>query len=273
MTGLIAQATVKGPPINWEALSPAIALTVGACVVLLVGLARSSFIRRNVVPGADDRDARRHRRARRLAVGHQRGDHRQGAGRRQPDARADDDLRRRRDRRRAAVLALGGERRGRRGRVLRAAADLDPRHAGAGRGQRPGRAVHRLRAALDPAVRALRDAHEARAVAGVGPEVPDHRLGRLGDAAVRPGAAVRRRGRHELRRARRRGPRHRRRRAVPDRHRAGHGRAGLQGLGRAVPPVDAGRLRGRADAGHRLHGGGDQGGRVRRASCGSSTSR
>ena len=50
MTGLIAQATVKGPPINWEALSPLIALTAGACIVLLVGLARSSFIRRNVVP-------------------------------------------------------------------------------------------------------------------------------------------------------------------------------------------------------------------------------
>src|SRR4051812_40964679 len=50
MTSLIAQATVKGPSINWEALSPAIALTVGACVVLLVGLARSEFIRTNVVP-------------------------------------------------------------------------------------------------------------------------------------------------------------------------------------------------------------------------------
>jgi NADH-quinone oxidoreductase subunit N len=50
MTGLIAQATVKGPPINWEALSPFIALTAGACIVLLVGLARSSFIRTTVVP-------------------------------------------------------------------------------------------------------------------------------------------------------------------------------------------------------------------------------
>ena len=29
----------------------------------------------------------------------------------------------------------------------------------------------------------------ARALAGVGPEVPDHRLGRLGDAALRPGAS------------------------------------------------------------------------------------
>ena len=40
----------KGPEINWEALSPLIALTAGACVVLLVGLARSAFIRRQVVP-------------------------------------------------------------------------------------------------------------------------------------------------------------------------------------------------------------------------------
>jgi NADH-quinone oxidoreductase subunit N len=41
---------VKGPHIDWEALSPAIALTAGACVVLLVGLARSSFVRRGLVP-------------------------------------------------------------------------------------------------------------------------------------------------------------------------------------------------------------------------------
>jgi NADH-quinone oxidoreductase subunit N len=50
MTGLLAQATVKGPHIDWDALSPLVALTAGACIVLLVGLARSSFIRRNVVP-------------------------------------------------------------------------------------------------------------------------------------------------------------------------------------------------------------------------------
>ena len=50
MSPLIAQATLKGPEINWEALSPAIALVVGACVVLLVGLGRSQFIRRTVVP-------------------------------------------------------------------------------------------------------------------------------------------------------------------------------------------------------------------------------
>src|SRR5262249_45818417 len=41
---------MKGPHINWEALSPAISLTAAICVVLLVGLARSSFIRRVIVP-------------------------------------------------------------------------------------------------------------------------------------------------------------------------------------------------------------------------------
>src|SRR4051812_12958275 len=42
--------TVKGPHIDWAALSPAVALTAGACIVLLVGLARAGFIRRQVVP-------------------------------------------------------------------------------------------------------------------------------------------------------------------------------------------------------------------------------
>jgi NADH-quinone oxidoreductase subunit N len=51
MMGLLAQATtVKGPKIDWEALSPLISLTGGLCIVLLVGLARSAFIRRQVVP-------------------------------------------------------------------------------------------------------------------------------------------------------------------------------------------------------------------------------
>ena len=68
-----------------------------------------------------------------------------------------------------------------------------------------------------------------------------------------------------LRRDRRaRSPATSRRPAAADRHRAGARRPGLQGLGRAVPPVDAGRLRGRADAGDRVHGGGDEGGGVRR---------
>ena len=52
--------------------------------------------------------------------------------------------------------------------------------------------------------------------------------------------------------------------ADPDRDRAGGGRARLQDLDRPLPPVDARRLPGGADPDHQLHGGGDQGGRVRR---------
>jgi NADH-quinone oxidoreductase subunit N len=42
--------TPQGPAIDWEALSPLVALTIGACVVLLVGLLRSRFVRLSVVP-------------------------------------------------------------------------------------------------------------------------------------------------------------------------------------------------------------------------------
>src|SRR5258708_4425160 len=83
---------------------------------------------------------------------------------------------RRAHRRRAVVVALERHGGGGRGRVLRAAADVDPRHGRARRGERPRGAVPRLRAAVDPLVRAVRDAHAARALARVGPEVPDHRV-------------------------------------------------------------------------------------------------
>jgi NADH-quinone oxidoreductase subunit N len=39
-----------GPHIDWAAMSPLVALTAGGCIVLLVGLARSGFVRRQVVP-------------------------------------------------------------------------------------------------------------------------------------------------------------------------------------------------------------------------------
>jgi NADH-quinone oxidoreductase subunit N len=42
--------TPKAPVIDWDALSPLIALTVGACVVLMVGLLRSRFVRSQVTP-------------------------------------------------------------------------------------------------------------------------------------------------------------------------------------------------------------------------------
>jgi NADH-quinone oxidoreductase subunit N len=47
---VLAAATIKGPHIDWAALSPLVALTVGACVVLLMGIARTSFVRAHVVP-------------------------------------------------------------------------------------------------------------------------------------------------------------------------------------------------------------------------------
>ena len=43
-------AAVTGPHIDWNALSPAVALTGGACLVLLVGLARAPFVRTQLVP-------------------------------------------------------------------------------------------------------------------------------------------------------------------------------------------------------------------------------
>ncbi|MGH2947615.1 MAG: NADH-quinone oxidoreductase subunit N, partial [Solirubrobacteraceae bacterium] len=42
--------TPRGPEIDWAALSPLIALAGGACVVLLVGLMRARFVRRQVTP-------------------------------------------------------------------------------------------------------------------------------------------------------------------------------------------------------------------------------
>ena len=52
-------------------------------------------------------------------------------------------------------------------------------------------------------------------------------------------------------------------RSATRRHRAARGRAVVQGRGRAVPGLDAGRLPGRTDRGHGLHVGGDQGRGVR----------
>jgi len=48
MTFVLAE--VKGPHIDWAALSPDVAITAGAVVVLMVGLVRGVFIQRTVVP-------------------------------------------------------------------------------------------------------------------------------------------------------------------------------------------------------------------------------
>ena len=41
---------MKGPHIDWAAISPLVALTVGACVVLMAGLLRPAFVRNVLVP-------------------------------------------------------------------------------------------------------------------------------------------------------------------------------------------------------------------------------
>ena len=41
---------MKGPYIDWAAISPLVALTVGACLVLMSGLLRASFVRSTLVP-------------------------------------------------------------------------------------------------------------------------------------------------------------------------------------------------------------------------------
>ena len=43
-------AQVQGPEIDWAALSPLVALTAGACLVLLPGLARARVVRTRAVP-------------------------------------------------------------------------------------------------------------------------------------------------------------------------------------------------------------------------------
>jgi NADH-quinone oxidoreductase subunit N len=47
---LLAATKAQAPHIDWSAISPIVALTVGACIVLLVGLARSPLVRRQLVP-------------------------------------------------------------------------------------------------------------------------------------------------------------------------------------------------------------------------------
>jgi NADH-quinone oxidoreductase subunit N len=47
---LLAAVKPHAPVIDWAAMSPVVALTAGACIVLLVGLLRSPFVRRQLVP-------------------------------------------------------------------------------------------------------------------------------------------------------------------------------------------------------------------------------
>ena len=51
MIDVLAQAQVEAPEIDYEALSPLIALVGGSIVVLMVGLLRPAFVRQALVPG------------------------------------------------------------------------------------------------------------------------------------------------------------------------------------------------------------------------------
>ena len=50
MSTLLAQAQVQAPEIDYKELSPLFALAGGSVIVLMVGLFRSFFVRRTVVP-------------------------------------------------------------------------------------------------------------------------------------------------------------------------------------------------------------------------------
>ena len=50
MLSLIAQARVEAPEIDWEAISPLLALSGGIVIVLMTGLLRARFVREHVVP-------------------------------------------------------------------------------------------------------------------------------------------------------------------------------------------------------------------------------
>ncbi|CAA9526051.1 MAG: NADH-ubiquinone oxidoreductase chain N, partial [uncultured Solirubrobacteraceae bacterium] len=220
---------------------------------------------RGVRPVPGDRRVRRLHGPVDLAVGREHRDHLGRAARRRLRALPQPPVRRRRHRHRAAVVAGRRSARGGARRVLRDAPVLGRRHGRPRRRAEHRDALHRVRAALDPAVRAVRDRDAPLDVARVGAEVPDHRLGRLGHARLRAGVALRR---HRLDRLLRDAHGDRRGRprlghAAARRDRARARRSRVQGVGRAVPPVDARRLRGRADADHRVHGRGHEGGRVR----------
>ena len=165
-------AAVAKPTIDWAGTSPLLALLGGAIVVLLAGLLRGRFIREQAVPfltivafaatiglgiwqwgeGKDLFVAKGSQGALRL-----------------------DELTlmiifivsRDRDRRGAAVLAGAGAARGRPRRVLRADADQRRGHGHPGRGPEPRDGVPGARAAVGPAVCAVRDRDAPRALAGV----------------------------------------------------------------------------------------------------------
>ena len=189
---IVPFADVKGPHIDWAGLSPIVALAGGVVVVLLVGLFRAPAVRRGVVPALTLATLG-------ATLGltiWQWGEHKSIVS----GALAVDDL--------AMFLNLifvvGGI-----AAVLLLLRDNSPEEAGQGEHHAllltavMGMAV--LAAAQDlvtlflglellsiPLYVLCATNMRREAVAGVRPEVPDHRVGRLGDAALRARAHLRR---------------------------------------------------------------------------------
>ena len=261
------------PHIDWFGLSPVLTLIGASFVSLLcaVLVPRACAARR----GHRRRGGRLHRRnrPRRLALRRQRGRPHDRGRRLLPRpldlARPDHHLRRRARHdapRGGAHPRLAPRRRPRaarrpRGGVLRAPPRLGGRDGVLHRRREPDHALPLARVVLDRALRHVRDRLRPRGLARGGAQVPRRRLVRRRHPPLRLGARLRRHGagrvqRHRLddRVAGPHGRRVRRRRDRAD----GRG-ARLQDVGRAVPHVDARRLRGRADDGDRLDVVGDEG--------------
>ena len=247
------------PTRDFVALVPVAILTVGRHrAAPLRGLPR---LRPPDVPGAPHGRVRRRGGAvRRVGARRRPGLRPAGDGRQLLRVRDRDRLRRPRPLRARRRGLARGARRGAR-RVLRARDVRRGRHVAPRHGERLPR---RLRRHRDDEPRDLR----AR---GLPPPRPAPRRGRVQvprprrdlvrALPLRRGAPLRRDRLDALLRAaaRRRLP------ALPRRPRPRRRRRRLQGGGGPVPRLDAGRVRGRADAGDRVHGGGREDRRLRRA--------
>ena len=212
-----------------------------------------AFLRVRLDPVLRRRGRRRHRA---VPDGRDRDDHRRGCHQPRPPRRARAGAHRR--------LGPSGSRRLLRlrppradGRVLHAPSDRGGRDVLLRRRQQPDDDVPRARMVLDLALHPLRDRDRGACVARGRAQVPHRRELRLGDPPLRKRVRLRGHRRDRLRGHRRRLGR--RRPALP-RHRARHDhrRARVQGLGGAVPHVDARRLPGRAHARDRVHVRGDE---------------
>ena len=256
---------MKGPHIDWAAISPLVALTVGACLVLMAGLLRPAFVRTTLVPGLTIVTLG-------VAVGLGVWQWNENevvvAG-----ALAIDDLT-------LALMMVFVA--GALAATLLSTRSLAAAEAGHGE-------YHALLlvSVLGMVVLAgatnlvtlfigfellsiplyVLCATELRREHSLESGLKYLIIGSLGSAVLLYGLALLygATGSTDFARDRREGGRRRGRHAVRGRDRADRHRARVQGVGGAVPPVDARRLRGRADADHRVHGGGDEGGRVRGA--------